>query len=144
MKKHSLLSVFSFFLVLNLSAQEDISFVSNDLTQEQSIEFRKAITQPEKEKIYVISEELRLVANYLSGAIEYPELSRVSNVEGQVLIQFKFDGTLHSFKILKSLNAECDQLILAKMEMYATEWNRNSKNKHNEMTVNIPIDFKMR
>ncbi len=143
MKKQPLLTYLFLFLIFNLSAQENFSFVGNDLSINSSSKVEKTKKTEDAERVALVNKDLKTLIEFLSTELDYPELSRVYNEEGRVLIQFIFDGRIKDFKVIESMNPESEKMIELKMNGYIEEWNKTAESKIEALLVNVPINFRL-
>ena len=143
MKKQTLLLLVSLFLISILDAQSALSFAN---TSNSQIELDKTADTPKKEKGEIsekIAQELQLFTDYLATEIEYPEMAQLYNVEGLMVVRVVFDGEIKDIKIVQSLNADCDKLVIKKIKEYASNWDRKDYEDIPLLAFEIPLSFKL-
>lgn len=144
MKKQSLLLILSLFTFFGLSAQEDLLAEKSNCSSITCALQKEYTPNYDEEMDLAVKKELNLFVEYLNEAIEYPELSRLYNIEGKMVIRIVFDGEIKDLKVVESLNPQCDKIVEEKIRKYAKDWDGASKYKNiPKLTIKIPIDFRM-
>lgn len=82
----------------------------------------------------------------LGKKIKYPKSARRNNIEGRVLVQFivRKEGRLSNFKILESLDPDCDREAIEALKALEIPWVPGKfKGKSVHVRMAIPIQFKL-
>ncbi len=140
MKKLMILLFITFYSTSGLFAQSDLLAVVHSFEGEETVEDKHSDEYIKE----MISKELKLLSLYLSNEIEYPEMARKYNKEGRVLVRVVFDGEIKKISVVKSLSPACDALVLEKLKTYAKNWDRKDYEDIPRLTLEIPVDFKLR
>ena len=138
MKKQLLSISLGLLFVLSMSAQNNTS-VSN------SVELKK--DNPKKETAIsseMITRELNELTTYLANEIEYTELTRLYNLEGEMVVRIVFDGEIQNLEIINSLNPDLDKLVISKIENYARNWDNKGYENIPLLTFEIPFQFRLK
>jgi len=106
MRTFALILTLSFFFVVKIDAQDIAVLTKNSSTiKKKTSKIAKTVFVPNFELHASFNGELEELAEFLESNLVYPELGRVNNIEGIVLVQFTVaaDGSIQDAKVIKGL-----------------------------------------